>query len=114
MTLRIADDSTGWEIVVPLKHSILEALKIHMARYVDDKSTSQLGLGMTDRLAGAILEILDSDLKPPTKAQIWDAIAIARDLNLNLPGEALLFRGATQEFLDRFAPVFNARFGKQK
>jgi len=46
---------------------------------------------------------LDADLKPPTEAQLKYATAIARDLNVALPPEALRFRGAMVEFLSRFA-----------
>lgn len=68
---------------------------------------------IAERVALSILEILDVDLKPPTDAQVSYAIAIARELNVNLPGEALLFRGAMGDFLDGFVPLFNARRTKK-
>jgi hypothetical protein len=115
MTIRIADDDGGWEMTIPLEIAVSEALRVQMARLqADDKNLPQLCRRIAERMAISILEVLDVDLKPPTEAQISYALAIARDLNVNLPGEALLFRGAMSDFLDRFIPLFNQRHGRAK
>lgn len=115
MAIRIADDDGGWEISIPLEHAVSEALKVQMARVLnDDEHLPKLSLRIAERMAISILEVLDVDLRPPTPAQVSYALAIARDLNVNLPGEALLFRGAMGEFLDRYAALFNQRHGRTK
>lgn len=110
MALRVSDDDAQWEIAIPLDNCVLEALRVQMARIqFDGKPPPQLCRRIAERIAISVLEVLDVDLKPPTQAQVSFAIAIARELNVSLPGEALLFRGAMGEFLDRYAELFNAR-----
>lgn len=115
MGLRIADDDAGWEISIPLEIAVLEALKVQMARVqADDAHLPALCRQIGERMAISILEILDVDLKPPTEAQVRYALAIARDLNVSLPGEALLFRGAMSDFLNRYDSLFKHRHGRNK
>jgi hypothetical protein len=115
MAIRIADDDGGWEITVPLDIAVSEALRVQIARIQsDDSHLPQLTRRIAERMAVSILEVLDYDLKPPTPAQVSYALAIARDLNVNLPGEALLFRGAMSEFLDRYVALFNERQEQNK
>ena len=115
MTLRIADDDRGWEISVPLEHHVLEALQVQMARIPInyDEPSPRFCIHLAEKISAVILESLDTDLKPPTDAQVSFALAIARDLNVSLPGEALLYRGAMSDFLTRFAPTFNSRHGRK-
>lgn len=69
--------------------------------------------GFIERLAAcfasSLAECLDPDLKAPTDAQLKYATAIARDLGVALPSEALRFRGAMAEFIDRFAEAHKRR-----
>lgn len=113
MALRIADDDGAWEITVPLEMAVCEALKTQMARVLtDDEHLPLLCRRIAERMAISILEVLDVDLRPPTPAQVSYALAIARDLNVSLPGEALLYRGAMSDFLNRYVSLFNHRHGK--
>lgn len=110
MAIWIGDEDRGWEITVPLDIAVCEALRVQIARIQsDDSHMPQLTRRIAERMAVSILEVLDYDLKPPTPNQVSYALAIARDLNVNLPGEALLFRGAMSEFLDRFSDLFKQR-----
>src|SRR5690348_15968437 len=107
MALSVSGDDAQWELAIPLDNCVLEALRVQMARIqFDDNPPPQLCRRIAERIASSVLEVLDVDLKPPTQAQVSFAIAIARELNVNLPGEALLFRGAMGEFLDRYAELF--------
>lgn len=114
MPLRVSDDDASWELSIPVDSCILHALKVQMARLeVDGGASTLLTKRMAEKVATSILEVLDVDLKPPTDAQVSFAIAIARELNVNLPGEALLFRGAMSDFLTRFSPLFNELHGRR-
>ena len=115
MALRIADDDGYWELIVPLDLSVAEALRVQMARiHPEDQHVGKLRQAIADRMARSILEVLDFDLKPPTQSQISYAIAIARDLNVNLPGEALLFRGAMSDFINRYSQLFKERHARNQ
>lgn len=59
--------------------------------------------------AASLTECLDTDLKPPTEAQVRYVMNIARDLGVVLPSEALRFRGAMTEFIKRFADTFKQK-----
>ena len=115
MAIRIADENDDWEMLIPLEVAVTEALRVQLSRIKsDDSHAPQLCHRIAERMAVSILEVLDFDLKPPTPAQVSYALAIARDLNVNLPGEALLFRGAMGQFLDRYAPLFSERQERNK
>lgn len=110
MGLRIADADGAWEIEVPIDGPALESLRAQVARIRNDEGkydsvVAKIGV----RIMSSVADVLDPDLRPPTDAQISFAIAIARELNVNLPGEALIFRGAMGEFLDRYSQLFYSR-----
>jgi len=96
-------------IPIPLDDFVQEAWVLQYKR-----ASFQGGLeGFVERLAtcfaSSLAECLDPDLKLPTDAQLKYATAIARDLGVALPSEALRFRGAMTEFIDRFADVHKRR-----
>lgn len=61
------------------------------------------------KISETVLDVLDPDLRPPTDAQVKFALDIARELSVNLPGEALQYRGAMGEFLERYSALFYSR-----
>jgi len=97
------------DIPIPLDDCVREAWLLQYNR------ASLYGAvdGLRERLAmcfaSSLAECLDADLKPPTEAQLKYATAIARDLGVSLPSEALRFRGAMAEFIDRFAAAHKQR-----
>ena len=110
MSLRIADGDGTFEIEVPIDGPVMESLRAQVARLQSRQERypnviNTLGL----KLQTAIAEVVDPDLRPPTQAQVDYAVAIARELNVNLPGEALMFRCAMGQFLDRYVDLFKAR-----
>jgi hypothetical protein len=103
----VFDDDGG--ISIPLDDCIQEAWVLQYSRA---ESAGAID-GFRDRLAAcfasSLTECLDPDLKPPTDAQLKYAMAIARDLGVPLPPEALRFRGAMAQFIERFAEVHKQR-----
>jgi hypothetical protein len=110
MSLRIADLDGTFELEVPLDGPALESLRLQIARLQSRQILQPSVLDtLGSKLSLAILEIVDPDLRPPTQAQVDYAVAIARELNVNLPGEALMFRCAMSDFLDRYVDLFKSR-----
>lgn len=74
-------------------------------------------IDLVDRLAACLtnsmLQCLDVDLMPPTRAQINYAADIARELGISLPFEALRSRGAMSDFIARYVDVFRDRHQKR-
>ncbi len=88
----------------------MESLRVQIARIESNEDRlSRVARILAFRVTSAIIDIVDPDLRPPTQAQVDYAIAIARELNVNLPGEALMFRCAMGEFLDRYSQLFKTR-----
>jgi hypothetical protein len=108
--LRITDIEGGWELEVPVRGATLETLRLQIERI----QTKEVFLApvcerIGQKISETVLDVLDPDLRPPTEAQVRFAIDIARELCINLPGEALQFRGAMHDFLERFSSLFYSR-----
>lgn len=114
MPLRITDLDGGWEIEVPIAGATLEALrlqisKLQMSEPFLDRICEKIG----QRISETVIEVLDPDLRPPTENQVRFAVDIARELGINLPGEALQYRGTMHDFLKRFSEQFYERRNKR-
>jgi len=92
-------------IVIPTDDLTEEAWTLQLGRAMAQGDVEGLSERLATCFAITLIECLDADLKPPTEAQLKYATAIARDLNLALPSEALRFRGAMTEFLDRYVEL---------
>ncbi|GLQ98987.1 hypothetical protein [Dyella mobilis] len=92
-------------IPIPMDNLTLEAWQLQYGRAAEQGAIEGFYKRLGMCFATTLSECLDADLKPPTQAQLKYATAIARDLNLALPPEALRFRGAMTDFLGRFAEV---------
>lgn len=114
MGLRITDIEGSWEIEVPIRSATLEALRLQILRIQQrevflDPVCERIG----QRISDTVIEVLDPDLRPPTEAQVKFALDIARELSINLPGEALQFRGAMHEFIERYQTLFYSRVNRK-
>ena len=67
---------------------------------------------LSTSFANVLTECLDTDLQLPTDSQVKYAMDIARELGVSLPADALRFRGAAHDFVDRFEEVF--RSGRER
>lgn len=115
MALRITDIDGGWELEVPIAGSTLEALRLQISKaqradVFPDRVCQRIG----ERISESVIEVLDPDLRPPTEAQLKFALDIARELAINLPGEALQYRGTMHAFIRRFSQLFYERRNKKQ
>lgn len=108
MRLILRDDTLDEQVTVTLSPEANEALRIQRSRCQSDTAESVWKERLRTSMENALLASLDWDIRPPTKAQVQYAIAIAKALRVGLPGEALQHQGAMREFLDRHADVFKA------
>lgn len=103
----ILDDDGG--IPIPMDDTVQEAWQLQFDRAAHAGTLQGLRERLGNCFARSLAECLDADLKPPTDAQLSYATAIARDLGIALPHEALRFRGAMAEFIDRYAEAHKQR-----
>lgn len=112
MTLQLVLDEGEWGVTIPIEieRLIVDALKIQLACAEAQGTQHAFIAKLSLCFVSALGESMDIDLREPSKAQINFAIAIAKDLSIALPGEALRYRGAMKAFLDRFSdPYRNSR-----
>jgi hypothetical protein len=97
-----------WFIPVPVDDRLQEALDVQRERAyrgeMDEAFTDRLSACISNSLA----ECLDPDLQLPTANQMKYATDIARELGVAIPADALRYRGAAHEFIDRFEEMFRA------
>ncbi len=102
-TLRLRNEELEEELYIPLSREVGDALVIQWERCQSpDKYEAwikRLRAAMQPAVSGA----LDADLRPPTSAQVNHAIAIARQIGVDIPSEALRSRSRMQQFLKQFA-----------
>lgn len=103
----VLDDDGG--IPLPLDDCTQEAWVLQYERASDAGAIDGFRERVAHCFATSLIECLDPDLKPPTDPQLKYATAIARELGISLPSEALRFRGPMAEFIDRFAEAMRQK-----
>src|SRR5262245_15923813 len=106
MSLLLIDVELDLLVELPVAGDLEATLATQWERLRDDTAKDAFARRMASRLVSVVIECLDWDLKPPTPAQITFATSIARQLNVDLPGEVLRHRGAMNAFLDQYGDEF--------
>ncbi|KJV34782.1 hypothetical protein [Luteibacter yeojuensis] len=110
MQLVLDDDS---DIPLPLDAPTREAWLVQYGRAELDGGIERLRRRVAERFALSLIECLDTDLKPPTAAQLTFATDIARQLGVSLPAEAIRYRGEAMAFIRRYADLLGERRRRQ-
>jgi len=95
-----------WSIPVPMDDRLEEALGVQRERACRDEFDLAFVERLSECFANSLAACLDADLQLPTDSQVKYAMDIARELGVSLPADALRFRGAAHEFIDRFENAF--------
>lgn len=74
-----------------------------------EQEAESLRRGLASRLVDAMTAALEFKVIPPTEKQLKYAIAIARELSLQLPAEVLQYRDAMTAFLAEHANSYRRR-----
>jgi len=108
MLVQLVLDNEGG-ISIPLDDCTREAWALQCDRAMHSGKLEGLQERVALCFAVSLSECLDSDLKPPTAAQLKFATDISRVLGIALPSEALRYRGAMTDFIQRFAEVLRSK-----
>jgi hypothetical protein len=108
MPLQLALDEYD-RIDLPLDDATLEAWRLQFDRAAQTLNSQVLSDRLAARIVEGLWQCLDPDLRLPSGRQVQFATAVARGLNVALPGEALRYRASMDAFLDRYAEAFKAR-----
>jgi hypothetical protein len=74
-----------------------------------DEQFASLRRALSSRLVDAMTAALEFKVIPPTEKQLKYAIAIARELSLQLPADVLQYRDAMTAFLAEHANSYRRR-----
>jgi hypothetical protein len=108
---------------LPFDAHIEEKLVLLMDADSKADSTGKSTGDLASRIVEAITLMLEVNVTPPSEKQVKYAIAVARELNLNIPAAVLQSRDVMRDFLDangeayrrslsqKRSPSANAAFG---
>lgn len=108
MAMQLVFDN-GCVVPLQLDPHAQEVWAIQYGRAIESNRLDQLMERIGSAFSAALFGCLDYDLQVPSDAKVQFATAISRELGISLPAEALRFRGAMDEFLDRFADTYKNR-----
>lgn len=99
------------ELVLPVQfESHIEDQLLHLlGRIASPDGGENLRANLSARVADAITAVIESRANPPSDKQLKYAVAIARELSLQLPAEVLQHKEAMAEFLSRHADTYRRR-----
>ena len=107
--MRLLLDDEDDPISIPLDDVVREAWALQYDRAHRGDGIDRLRERIAVCFANSLAVCLDTDLQPPTAAQMQYATSIARELGISLPCEVLRFRGTMADFIDRFADALRAK-----
>jgi hypothetical protein len=102
-------------IELNLSEEVQTAMALQWTRLQDGRQMDAFARRVTDQLESSLSDALDWDIKKPTAAQTSFAIALAKELDVVIPGDAMNYRGQMHAFIEQHAPLAKQRWiGKSK
>lgn len=96
------------EVTLPLPFDAhVESLLHGLIGRVEPGTPAQIDLSR--RIVDVISAMIENNVIPPTDKQVKYAVAIARELSLQLPADVLQFRDAMTVFLGTHAETYRRR-----
>ena len=103
MALYLVNPSVEMSLELYVSTRLEEALTIQYERIRDRRVRDTFVKKLEQRLESLLADTMDWDLKAPTEAQLNYAKLIAKQLGIELPGEAQKYRFHTAMFLETYA-----------
>lgn len=109
MALYLVNPSVEMSLELYVSTRLEEALTIQYERIRDRRVRDTFVKKLEQRLESLLADTMDWDLKAPTEAQLNYAKLIAKQLDIELPSEALKYRFHTAMFLETYSERARAR-----
>lgn len=109
MKVRLIDAEGYMELSLPLDETAELALSQQIHRALREPDTSQFRDRFRNIFSTVVLASLDWDLQSPTSNQLAFAMAISKEIGVDLPADALRHKGAMADFLNRFSDLYKSR-----
>ncbi|TDR38618.1 hypothetical protein DFR29_120119 [Tahibacter aquaticus] len=98
LTFSLSGTAVRIELPVAMPPSMLSAFERQIARQ-REQDAGGLWTGFSRALREAVIRVLDDDLKEPSDVQLREAARLARAHGLDLPHDAMCYRGALRQFV---------------
>lgn len=108
MRIQILDAQHVVRLETVLDASATDLVERQLALCTDDEQKMVFLERLQRAVGAAVVDSVQYDLKPPTRAQIEYATVIAAALSVALPPEVLRFRGHMHVFLDSYVADYRA------
>ncbi len=111
MCFRLVYGDFELQLALPFEEHIEERLN-QVIGQTDPPQAAERGRNdLARRIVELITALLEGELLPPTPKQLKYALAIARELTLELPSDVLQYREAMTVFLNTYAEQYRRRKG---
>jgi hypothetical protein len=108
---RLIYGDSEFELALPFEEHIEDHLLRVVSRTEPPAAAERGRNDLARRVVDLITALLEGELLPPTNKQLQYAMAIARELSLELPAEVLQYREAMTVFLGTHAEQYRRRKG---
>jgi hypothetical protein len=106
MSFQIVSIDYEFRIELPLEVHVEDRLYEMLRAVGDAEEDEHSRLALSRRFVDLITAMIDGEMPPPTLKQTQYAIAVARELNIELPSQVLCYRDAMTRFLTQHTQSF--------
>lgn len=99
LTFSLHSSTVRIELPIQMPASTINALERQIARRCDN--TAEPWADFSRALREAVHRVLDDDLKEPSDGELRAAARLARARGVDLPNEAISYRGALRQYIAR-------------
>lgn len=111
MCLRLVCGDFEYQLALPFEAHVEERLCIMMGLSDPTRNAERVRNDLARRIVDLITAMLEGEILPPTDKQLKYAVAIARELGIELPADILQYRDAMKVFLGTHAPQYRQSKG---
>ncbi|TAM33209.1 MAG: hypothetical protein EPN60_01985 [Nevskiaceae bacterium] len=106
MSFQIVSIDYEFRIELPLEVHVEDRLYEMLRAVGDPNEDKRSRLALSRRFVDLITAMIDGEMPPPTLKQTQYAVAVARELNIELPSQVLCYRDAMTRFLTQHTQRF--------
>lgn len=106
MSFQIVSIDYEFRIDLPLEVHVEDRLYEMLRAVGTAEAEERSRIALSRRFVDIITAMIDGEMPPPTTKQTQYAVAIARELNIDLPPLVLCYRDAMNRFLTQHTPSF--------
>lgn len=106
MSFQIVSIDYEFRIDLPLEVHVEDRLYEMLRAVGAAEAEERSRIALSRRFVDIITAMIDGEMPPPTAKQTQYAVAIARELKIDLPPLVLCYRDAMNRFLTQYTPSF--------